>query len=67
MIAPCIDAFAPKNQPLEPATVNAILGTAGILEDPAAKMGEPVFRRLDGSPGRVMRRAELLQDQPIPP
>jgi trehalose synthase len=67
VIAPCIDAFAPKNQPLQPPTVNAILGTAGILEDPAAKMGEPVFRRLDGSPGRVMRRAELIQDQPIPP
>jgi trehalose synthase len=53
VIAPCIDAFAPKNQTLEPATVNAILHTAGILEDPAAKVGTPGFRRLDGSPGRV--------------
>jgi trehalose synthase len=25
-----------------------------------------VFRRLDGSPGRVARRAEMIQDQPIP-
>src|SRR5829696_268463 len=67
VIAPCIDAFAPKNQTLEPAAVNAILHTAGILEDPAAEMGTPGFRRLDGSPGRVVRRAELIQDQPIPP
>ena len=26
-----------------------------------------MFRRLDGSSGRVVRRAELIQDQPIPP
>src|SRR5215218_1713963 len=38
VIAPCIDAFASKNQTLEPATVAAILHTAGILEDPAAKV-----------------------------
>jgi trehalose synthase len=67
VIAPCIDAFAPKNQTLEPATVNAILHTAGILEDPAAEMRTPGFRRLDGSPGRVVRRAEMIQDRPIPP
>jgi trehalose synthase len=67
VIAPCIDAFAPKNQALEPPTVNAILRTAGILEDQDTDAGEPVFRRLDGSPGRVGRRAELIQDQPIPP
>jgi trehalose synthase len=66
VIAPCIDAFAPKNQPLEPPTVAAILRTAGILEDPDTPVGEPVFRRLDGSPGRVVRRAEMIQDQPIP-
>jgi trehalose synthase len=51
VIAPCIDAFAPKNQPLEPPTVNAVLHTAGILEDPAAKVGTPGFRRLDGRLG----------------
>jgi trehalose synthase len=51
VIAPLIDAFAPKNQPLEPATV----------------VGTPGFQRLNGSPGRVVRRAEMVQDQPIPP
>jgi trehalose synthase len=67
VIAPCIDAFAPKNQTLEPSTVNAILQAAGILEDPDIKVGAPGFRRLDGSPGRVVRRAEMIQHQPIPP
>jgi trehalose synthase len=67
VIAPCIDAFAPKNQPLKSPTVNAILHTAGILEDPAAKVRTPEFQRLDGSPGRVVGRAEMIQDQPIPP
>jgi trehalose synthase len=67
VIPPCIDAFAPKNQALEPATVAAILQTAGILEGSEAEVEEPVFRRLDGSPGRVVHRAELIQDQPIPP
>jgi trehalose synthase len=62
VIAPCIDAFAPKNQPLEPPTVTAILHTAGILEDPDATVGTPGFRRLDGRPGRVVRRAETIQD-----
>jgi trehalose synthase len=29
---PCIDAFAPKNQPMAPPTVSAILQAAGILD-----------------------------------
>jgi trehalose synthase len=67
VIAPCIDAFAPKNQTLEPSTVDAILQAAGILEDPDTTVSTPEFRRLDGSPGRAVRRAEMIQDQPIPP
>ncbi|HEV2919170.1 MAG TPA: glycosyl transferase family 1, partial [Actinomycetota bacterium] len=67
VIAPCIDAFAPKNQTLEPSTVAAILHTAGILEDPDAKVRTPEFQRLNGGPGRVVRRGEMIQDQPIPP
>jgi trehalose synthase len=67
VIPPCIDAFAPKNQALESPTVAAVLQTAGILEDPAATVETPGFRRLDGSRSRVVRRAEMIQDQPIPP
>src|SRR5829696_2725379 len=66
VIAPCIDAFAPKNQPLEATTVNAILHRAGILEDPDAKVRTPEFQRLNGRPGRVVRRAKMIH-QPIPP
>jgi trehalose synthase len=67
VIPPCIDAFAPKNQPLAPPTVSAILQAAGILDAPDGDRAAPVFRHLDGSPGRVVRRAEMIQDEPIPP
>jgi trehalose synthase len=67
VIPPCIDAFAPKNQPLEPAEVAAILETAGILDAREGRRGAPVFSHLDGSLGRVVRHAEMIQDQPIPP
>jgi trehalose synthase len=67
VIAPCIDAFAPKNQPMAPPAVSAILQAAGILEDHEGDLPAPVFRRLDGSPGRVVGRAEMIQDEPIPP
>jgi hypothetical protein len=43
VIAPCIDAFAPKNQTLEPPTVNAILRMAGILEDQDTDVGSRCF------------------------
>jgi trehalose synthase len=67
VIPPCIDAFAPKNQILAPPTVGAILRAAGILDAPEGDRAAPAFRHLDGSPGRVVRRAEMIQDRPIPP
>jgi trehalose synthase len=67
VIPPCIDAFAPKNQPLAPPAVDAILRAAGILDAREGDRAAAVFRRLDGSPGRVVRRAEMIQDEPIPP
>jgi trehalose synthase len=66
VIAPCIDAFAPKNQPLAPPTVNAILQAAGILDPHGGEHPAPTFHHLDGSPSRVVRRAEMIQDEPIP-
>ncbi|HEX8690156.1 MAG TPA: glycosyltransferase [Solirubrobacterales bacterium] len=65
LMAPCIDAFCPKNQDLEPAAVAAILAVAG-LEESLADGTAPVYVRGDGSPGRVDRRAELLQEAPLP-
>jgi trehalose synthase len=67
VIPPCIDAFAPKNQPLAPPTIGAILQAAGILDAREGDRAAPVFRHLDGSPGRVVGRAEMIQDEPIPP
>jgi trehalose synthase len=67
IIPPCIDAFAPKNQPMAPPTVGAILQAAGILAARNEELPAPVFRHLDGSPGRVVGQAEMIQDEPIPP
>jgi trehalose synthase len=67
VIPPCIDAFAPKNQPLAPPTVGAILEAAGILDAQEGDRAAPTFRHLDGSLGRVVRRAEMIQDAPLPP
>jgi trehalose synthase len=67
VIPPCIDAFAPKNQPMAAPTVGAILRAAGILDARNEDLPAPVFRHLDGSPGRVVGRAEMIQDAPIPP
>jgi trehalose synthase len=65
IIAPSIDAFSPKNQELSPAETTAILRVAGFHHGPAD--GEPVFRRHDGSPGRVDRGAALVEDAPLRP
>jgi trehalose synthase len=67
VIPPCIDAFAPKNQPLAPPAVGAILRAAGILDAREGDRAAAAFRQPDGSPGRVVRRAEMIQDEPIPP
>ena len=66
VIPPCIDAFAPKNQPMAPPAVSAILQAAGILDAGEGDLPAPVFRHLDGGAGRVLSRAEMIQDAPIP-
>ncbi len=64
LIPPCIDGLSLKNVDLEPSRREAILGAAGILEpsDP----GVPSFVRQDGTDARVTRRAEMVQEAPIP-
>jgi trehalose synthase len=61
---PAIDPFSPKNQELQPAAVEAILQVIGVR--PGAPEEVPVFLRGDGTPDRVERPAELLQDEPLP-
>jgi trehalose synthase len=66
IIAPSIDAFSPKNSEMDPATVGAILGAAGLM--PAGTpTSEPVFVRENGAPARVERRARLYEDQQLTP
>lgn len=63
IVAPSIDVFSPKNQPLEPEAVHAVLFTLGLVE----REGDPpVFTRRDGTPGRVDRPAEIDQDRFAP-
>lgn len=64
VIAPSIDPFSPKNEPLERATVAAVLRAAGIADGTTS--GVPSFTREDGSRGRVDRRAEV-RSEAMPP
>jgi trehalose synthase len=64
IIPPSIDAFSPKNQDLEAEAVRSILAVIGV--------GEPdhhsraLFHRFDGTRARVGRRADLIQEGPVP-
>ena len=65
VIPPSIDAFSPKNQDLDAATVDSILAAAGLIDmDPP---GAPSFLRLDGAPAHVTRRVVLADGGPPPP
>jgi trehalose synthase len=65
LIAPSIDAFAPKNQELDADTVAAVLRAAGIVT--GGDGSAATYRRQDGTPGRVDSRASLIEDQPLSP
>jgi len=64
LMPPAIDAFSPKNQDLDPATVEAIVDEIGL--GVSASRLAPSFTRSDGTSGRIERRAELLQEAPLP-
>src|SRR3989449_6459379 len=65
IIPPSIDAFTPKNQEMDAATVAAILETTGILAGGGPR-GKPDFRLRDGSPRRVARPSQLFPEGAIP-
>ncbi|MGZ6697207.1 MAG: glycosyltransferase [Solirubrobacteraceae bacterium] len=65
VIAPSIDAFAPKNEDLDPETVRAVLRASALIADGDGH-GPVTFRRQDGTPGRVERHAVLYEDEPVP-
>jgi trehalose synthase len=63
IIPPSIDVFSPKNQHLDPRTVDGILAVAGLRRDtPSA---DATFMREDGTPGRVERRAQIIEETPL--
>jgi trehalose synthase len=64
VIAPSIDVFSPKNQDLDPQTVLAVLQASGILSGGGGATPS-AFTRLDGTPGRVDRRAELFETEAL--
>ncbi len=63
VIRPSIDAFAPKNAEQGPEQSLAILAAAGVLADDVDAY--PAFTRSDGTPGRVQRRAEMLEEEAL--
>jgi trehalose synthase len=64
VMAPSIDPLSPKNQELDPAIVEEIVGTIGLGQ--RVPRLAPAFARADGTPGRVERRAEIVQEAPPP-
>ena len=63
IIPPSIDPFSAKNQPMDSATVQAVLATIGVL-DGATKPDAPRrFVRRDGTPGEVVRAARVVADE----
>ena len=64
VMAPSIDPFSAKNQDLDPSSVDGIMVAVGLASDGSDR--PPAFTRADGSPGRVERAAEIVQDGPIP-
>jgi trehalose synthase len=66
VIPPSIDVFAPKNEELSPRAVRAVLRASGLLAG-GGEAGAATFEREDGTPGRVDRRAQLFEEQPLRP
>lgn len=60
VIQPSIDPFSAKNQEMDEGTVRSILVHAGLIEGPSGD-GLPTFLRVDGTPGRVDRQADIIR------
>ena len=62
IIAPTIDPFSAKNQPLDERNVLAILEQAGLIQTHGADRGAGMFTREDGTPSRVDHLAEVVRE-----
>lgn len=65
IIPPSIDAFAPKNQDMEPSNVGAILAATGLIA--GGEPGSPTFTKWDDTEGRVSTETVLFDGGPPPP
>jgi trehalose synthase len=61
IFTPTIDAFSPKNCPLSDDAVRTILHHIGFVGGDEPANPEYSFRRVDSTPGRVERRAEVTR------
>jgi trehalose synthase len=66
VMAPSLDPFSAKNEPMSSRNVRRALGFAGLLRGDGAVPAVP-FTRRDGSAGWIDRHANLLQTGPPPP
>lgn len=65
VVAPSIDPFSAKNEPMLHRNVRLTLGFVGLLDGDGTPPAVPFVRR-DGSTGRITRRAEVLRSGPPP-
>ncbi len=65
IIPPSIDVFSPKNQDMDDSMVQSILSNAGIISKCGGEEA-PMFNRMDGTPSRISRFADMLQLGPPP-
>ena len=65
VIAPSIDAFAPKNHGMAYTSVTAVLRASGLAADRYHRHPRALFERLDGSVGRVRSTAQLVEEQKL--
>ena len=64
VIPPSIDAFSPKNARQTPGQTLAILEAAGLIRH-RTNGNKATFTRSDGTPGRVDRRATMIEEWPL--
>ncbi|MCL2769738.1 MAG: glycosyltransferase [Solirubrobacterales bacterium] len=65
VIAPSIDPFSAKNEPMSHRNVRLALGYVGLLQGDGTPPAVP-FARRDGSPGRINRHVDTVQSGPAP-
>jgi trehalose synthase len=64
VIAPSIDAFSPKNEPMSFSGVTAVLRAAGLAAD-HQHVPRAVFERLDGAIGQVSSQAQRVEERQL--